>query len=286
MLRKFWNSVIELTVMKRKCFVCPLLVLFMLAGGCGSADQVIIDETPVFFGDNEPFYNVCIERYDVDGDGILTRYECSLVKEMDVSNLNLFSLEGISNFTNLERLFCYGNVLSVLDLSSMKELKYLYCNNSNIHELDVSGCGELLILDAHYNYLEEVDISSCRKIFLLSVCFNPRLDELNLAGASNLGTLYCQSCALTKLDVSACNLLEGLHCWGNSITELNLDGCSNLTDLWCGDNDLYTVDVSSCPDMMEYISCPRNNRMTRLYMRQGQTAASIELPAHAAIINK
>ena len=110
--------------------------------------------------------------------------------------------------------------------------------------------------------------------------------RLNSSRFKALGTLYCQSCSLTSLDLSGCSHLIGLHCWGNQLTELNIDGCSNLMDLWCGDNNLFSLDLTSCPDKMQYISCPRNPGLMRIFLREGQTASSIELSASTGIIYK
>ena len=264
------------------------ILLAAVAASCQTKESSnpVVDKTPVSFDGNEAFMRICLEKYDLDADGVLTVYECENIKELDVSARNLSSLKGIENFTELETLFCYDNIISDIDLSTLKKLKYLYCNNSNVHNLNVLGCSELLILDAHYNFLETLDVSSCSKMFLLSICFNPRFKEINLGSCKSLGTLYCQSCSLTGLDVSGCSHLIGLHCWGNQLTELKLEGCSNLMDLWCGDNNLFSVDLTDCPDKMQYISCPRNPGLMKVYLRKGQTASSIELSTSTGIINK
>ena len=285
MLMRLLNYVI-LSLQMNRFFIFILLAI--LATGCQTKDvnNPVVDKTPVSFEGNDAFMHICLERYDSDADGVLTVYECEKVKELDVSARNLFSLKGIENFTGLETLFCYDNIISDLDVSALKKLKYLYCNNSNVHTLNVTGCSELLILDAHYNFLETLDVTSCSKMYLLSVCFNPRFSEIDLSACKALGTLYCQSCTLTRLDLSGCSHLIGLHCWGNQLTELNLEGCSNLMDLWCGDNNLFSLDLTSCPDKMQYISCPRNPGLMRVFLREGQTASSIELSASTGIIYK
>jgi len=285
MLMRLLNYVIPSFQMNRFLFFILITIVVASCQTKGASDPVI-DKTPVSFGDNELFKRICLERYDIDADGVLTVYECEKVNELDVSASNLYSLKGIENFTKLETLFCYDNLISDLDVSALKKLKYLYCNNSNVHNLNVTGCSELLILDAHYNFLETLDVTSCSKMFLLSICFNPRFKEIDLSACCALGTLYCQSCSLTSLDLSVCGRLIGLHCWGNQLTELNLEGCSSLMDLWCGDNNLFSLDLTSCPDKMQYISCPRNPGLMRIYLREGQTASSIELSASTGITYK
>lgn len=279
------NYVILSSQMNRFLFFI-LLTIVAISCQTKESNNIIVDKTPVSFEDNDALMRICLDIYDLDADGVLTVYECEQVKEMDVSACNLFSLKGIENFTELEALFCYDNIISDIDVSALKKLKYLYCNNSNVHNLNVLGCSELLILDAHYNFLETLDVSSCSKMFLLSICFNPKFRDINLSTCKALGTLYCQSCSLTSLDMSGCNQLIGLHCWGNQLTELNLEGCSNLMDLWCGDNNLFSLDLTSCPDKIQYISCPRNPGLMRIYLREGQTASSIELSTSTEIIYK
>lgn len=273
--------------MRHSALILFITVALMIHNGCSQKLlPEFIDDTPASFGDNTAFRDWCVSMYDLDGDGVLTMFECSKVREVTCQDLTLFSLEGIKNFKNAEAIYCYGNVLDDLDVSGMSSLKYLYCNNANVHQINLSGCSSLLILDAHYNFISKINISDCPEIFLLSVCFNSSLSKLDLSSNKKLGTIYCQQCSLEELDFSGCNKVVGIHCWNNKLRTLILDGCESLTDLWCGDNNLNTLDISTCPDKMEYISCPRNPNLVRIYMRKNQTAASIELSPNTGILYK
>ncbi|MBQ9432841.1 MAG: hypothetical protein IJU26_01340 [Synergistaceae bacterium] len=60
----------------------------------------------------------------------LTTSTIATIKELDVSELGIYSLSGIGHFTALENLDCNGNQLTTLDLSSNNKLLNLYCNDN------------------------------------------------------------------------------------------------------------------------------------------------------------
>lgn len=261
----------------QKSFILLLLAISVTV----ACQKHITEETEslaVSFGGNTAFEELCLARYDTDGDGVLTQKECDSVKELDCSSCNLRSLEGIKNFRNLETLFCYYNLFTDIDLSGMESLKYFYGESSNIHSLNVSGCTSLLVLDAHYNFISGIDLSSCGNLYLLSVCFNPPLQSLDVSSNPNLGVIYCQQCSLTELNLGEQPTLFGLHCWNNSLESLDLGGCNALEEIWCGDNNLLELDFRNCPMKMSTVSAPRNPRLYRAYFKEGQSVTSVEFP--------
>jgi hypothetical protein len=94
---------------------------------------------------------------------------------------------------------------------------------------------------------------------------------------TNAGSVFCNSCELTSLDLSADTLLNTLQCAYNKITSLvvppslidlncinnllehlDVSHCSGLLNLYCNNNKLSTLDISA--DTVLYVlNCANNN---------------------------
>ena len=62
------------------------------------------------------------------------------ITKLDASDENLIDLNGIEQFTNLQRLICNSNKLTFLpDLSNLTNLKVLYCDNNQLPYKDLEG---------------------------------------------------------------------------------------------------------------------------------------------------
>ena len=99
---------------------------------------------------------------------------------------SLTSLEGIKNFTNLQKLVLVYHNVSSLDVSGLKSLKVLECWEGTLESLDITGC----------TALEEL---YCQKNKLLS---------LDLTGCTNITKLNCEDNKLTSLDMTGCTKEE------------------------------------------------------------------------------
>ncbi len=60
-----------------------------------------------------------------------TKKEQLNLKELNCSNSNITSLEGIENLKNLKTLYCYNNQLtSLIGIENLTLLEYLNCSNN------------------------------------------------------------------------------------------------------------------------------------------------------------
>ncbi|SHK88289.1 fibronectin type III domain-containing protein [Hespellia stercorisuis] len=77
---------------------------------------------------------------DANEDGNLSQEELDNTTTMDVSNLGIADLQGISFFASLTSLNCSGNQLSTLDnfISDLSELKTINCSNNYLTRIDLS----------------------------------------------------------------------------------------------------------------------------------------------------
>lgn len=138
-------------------------------------------------------------KIDKNNNGSIEVSEALNISYLDISNSQITSLQGISNFTNLVTFNCQGNLLTSLDLNSLKKLKTISCSSNTITTLAINELIGLESFNCSYN----------------------RLQILNLDGFTKLNTLSCSSNALTKLSVANCESLVNVDFIYNPIAEMN-----------------------------------------------------------------
>lgn len=173
-------------------------------------------------------------------DGYLSEHEVGITRQIDVSNREIESLQGVEFFTSLSSLICPNNRLSKLDVRNIESLWELNCSYNLLDELDISNNTNLNILD----------------------CSNNQLTYLNTSNQYNLKDLNCSYNLITNLDLSANELLRGLVCSGNQLTDLDVSHLSDLKTLSCENNYLSNLDVSK-NDKLSHLECT-NNLLTEL----------------------
>lgn len=163
----------------------PLLAVALLCTACGLAEDEGEDrDSRVYLTfDDEAFAVYCLDHYDTNGDGRLSRYEAQRVRRMDCSGAGIASLDDIGEFRNLTQLDCSGNRLRRLDLTGCTLLETVDCAGNELAELDVAGLRSLRSLDCRTN----------------------RLARLDLQSNSSLTTLDCRENRLTTLDLASCS---------------------------------------------------------------------------------
>ena len=92
------------------------------------------------------------------------------IRELQISNSKISSLEGIEMFSSLELLNCADNLLTNLDVSQNFELEKLNCPNNKLNHLDISNNIKLQVL----------------------VCSSNDFKTLNVSCNHNLRSLYCE----------------------------------------------------------------------------------------------
>ena len=77
---------------------------------------------------DENFRSYVSSKIDQNQNGYLDDYEIEKVYSITVNNMNIGSLAGISCFTNLKELRCWGNHLRELNLGNLGKLEVLRCS--------------------------------------------------------------------------------------------------------------------------------------------------------------
>lgn len=160
-------------------------LLFLLCTACGLAESERDEKNKydylTFY--DKAFETYCLENFDTDGNGRISRYEAQRVLRMDCADRDIASMTDIRYFSNLQRLDCSGNTLTQLDLKACTRLERLDCRANALVSLDINGLRSLTSLDCSYN----------------------RLLNLGLGTNISLQQLDCRVNALTTLDLTACD---------------------------------------------------------------------------------
>ena len=134
----------------------------------------------------DPFFEAYLfANFDRDGNGILDTNELLAITTIDCSNMNISSLEGVKELTNLSVLTCGYNNLTTLDLSNMTNLTVVNCHDNKLTSINVSGCISLSWLYCPGNRLTTLDVSGSPGLTFLDCTENPGLSTVYLSLANH-----------------------------------------------------------------------------------------------------
>ena len=226
-----------------------------------AAGDVEINETN--FPDE--FFRSWIQRQEYGKDGVLTADEISDIKEIEIFEIDVSSLQGIEFFTSLEKLQCLQTDLSSLDLSKNTMLKKLDCGYNELTSLNISENSALEELYCNDNKLTSIDVSNNSALIYLDCSNykflregNNQFKSLDISNNINLKGLSCVDVNLSGLNVSSNINLSSLHCNNNQLTSLDVSKNKELASLVCSDNKLKSLDVSK-NDKLSVLTCSNNN---------------------------
>jgi hypothetical protein len=101
-------------------------------------------------------------------DAIYPKNQRNTIKELNLENKNLTGSLDLSDFVNLEELYCEKNKLTSLNLSSCADLKEIHCQDNNLTEINLPQGKELEILDLSDNKFNQ-DLSFLKDLVSLKV---------------------------------------------------------------------------------------------------------------------
>ena len=183
---------------------------------------------------------------DTNNDGEIQQSEAeAIVFGLYLYNLSIGSLEGISSFINLRKLFCEDNQLTTLDLSQNSDLLELFSSQNQLTNLNVTQNPSLITIH----------------------CLNNQLSSLDVTQNPNLTNLLCSVNLLTSLNVTQNLNLSALICDNNQLTSLNVIQNINLSALICNNNQLTNLDVSFNPNLSRLIV--HDNQLVNLNIQNG-----------------
>ena len=200
------------------------------------SEVVSSEENDDIYIPDESFRSYIIKNHDKDGNRQISKAEAMAIKDIDLTNeifnSKIYSLQGIEEMENLERLTLHGHEISSLSLGTNKQLR----------SLNVSGCKSLTSLSVTgLELLDSLDcsglapaISSGTRTQNLSSSDVKGLSFLDLTGCKNLVMLNVCDNNLETLDLSDCKQLKSLDCRANYFTTLDLTNLPALTEAKVG----------------------------------------------------
>ena len=177
----------------------------------------------------------------------LNLYDCEALKELDITNSNLSSLD-MSPFTNLETLLCTngfnGNSNNpIYNYSPCTKLKTLKCQNIKLTSLYLPYNTMIEVLDCSQNNLSSLDLTKNTAIKEV-VCYGNAISTIILpANPLYLEKLHCQYNAINESAMS--NIISKLpnrsglstsgslcvyYSYGNGSYEQNVCTTQNVAD--------------------------------------------------------
>ena len=181
-------------------------------------------------------------KFDKDNNNCLSESERNAVKEIDVDNKGITTLEGISYFPNLFYLNCKKNQLTELDVSKNPALWGLECDENQLSSLDVSQNAKLVYLYCNSNNLTSLDVSQTAVTTLYASDNKIDINVEETPRTFNLSTL-------PGFDASKVTNWNGGDVDGNTLKVK--PGVTQVTytyDCGNGRNATFTLNVKVVPD--------------------------------------
>ena len=131
---------------------------------------------------------------DDNGNGEIEMSETVEVYDLQLQNSNIYSLEGIQYFTEMDWLDCSGNNISDLSvLNSFSNFYTLNCSNNNLTNLNLSNLYSITNLYCSYNQLTSLDLSNTLYTVIDVVADNNNLITLNIKNGVGVNGIYIEN---------------------------------------------------------------------------------------------
>lgn len=206
------------------------------------------------------FRQYCIQNFDKNNDGQLTKREAFEVTSITTWNEKFESLQGVEAFENLDKLHVIKAQITEIDLSHLSELSSLDLSDNKLRSLDLRKNNKLKFVKCSCNELETLLIGE-NNLASLS-CSDNRLSSLTIEqGGDNSFTLNCDNNRLTSLSLTGC---RWLNCDNNRLTSLDLSNSPMCNTLYCRLNQLQALDLSML-SKLTHVFCS-NNRLETLVL--------------------
>ena len=179
-------------------------------------------------------------------------------------------LTGIEDFTSLQTLNVWGNVLGTLDVSNNVNLTTLICNNCSLTTLTIPTSSLALNqITCFNNNLTNLDVSGLDNLSILE-CHSQTgtgFGTIDLQNNTMLSTLNAWDCGLNSLDVSKNESLYALRVEQNNLSELDLSNNTLLQYLEVDFNPLTGLDLSTITQLNTFNAAWCN--LQRLNLKNG-----------------
>lgn len=176
-----------------------------------------------------------------EGEEYITKNAISSIINLDLSNKNLSSIDGIEIFNNVSNLnLSYNNIKDITPITKLKNVSTINLSNNNIK--DVSALSNLNLK----NYYVNLDLSdnNIKDITPLSN-LNAEFFSLNISNNNITGFEKLEN--VTNLNISGCNVTDA-SCFKNfkKLTFLDISNTQGIKGLENLPEGLYDLNLSNC----------------------------------------
>lgn len=201
---------------------------------------------------------------------------------INLKGKQIYNLQGIEFFTNLQELNCSGLNLQSLDVSALTNLRVLDCSkckylptinlgqNDVLEDLNISDCTKLKGYDltqlpsslkslkmSSMDY-ESIPFSQFPNLEILDANMN-NLTELDLQGHTSIKEIALSSNNLTTVNLNGCsNLKYLLVSYNSDLSSLNIDGCNNIENLYIHRTKIVDVDLAPFSATLKELNVSHN----------------------------
>lgn len=238
---------------------------------------------------DEKFKSYLVANYDNDGDGEISKAEATLVEKIEINTDNIYSLEGLEHFVNLEFLACDGSLvggtyrgkLTSINTSNLTFLKYFSCEGNKISTLNVDNNRMLVILGCGGNQLTGINTQYNTLLKSFS-CSKNQISIIDVSQNQALIYLYCGNNNIMNLDITNNVELVSLDCGKNKLETINTSANIKLEGFICHENNLTSLDVSENRSL-RFLFCQFNDSLYEIWLHKGQTIAELYKDEHTVI---
>ena len=202
-----------------------------------------------------------------NNDNEITNIEALKFVNLDISNKNIKSLEGIEEFSNLKYLDFSGNKVRHTDLSLNQKLQILVCDNNDLIYLEIKHNRNLKYLSCSGNKLCLLKLPSSEHLRFLKLS-NNKLSNLDITKLPELETIHISNNMLRFLDISNNLKITSVLCNNNEITNLDTNNNEELKYLNCANNRIEILDTRPNKNL-DVLNCENNKLKTLKIYFQG-----------------
>ncbi len=209
---------------------------------------------------------------DENGNNEIEKSEAAKITKLYVDKADIFSLEGIKHFVNLEEFGFYYNKIRTVDLSGMKKLKRVYGFRNEITEVNISnaealetlnfddnlmlsinitGCKNLTKIEASRNKLRSLDITNLSKLKYLDAD-NNQISNLKMGNNHSLIDFYVEQNAINHpLDFTQSIDIENITIYNNPIPSIKIMGLQKLKRLSANNCKINSINFAGTKSLQD-----------------------------------
>ena len=260
-----------------------ILIFELIADGNWEIEK----EVPLINIPDVQFNKYLTSNFDLNADGGISHDEAALIKEININNSNISSVEGVEFFSNLSKLDLSMNKLTSIDLSDNINLTDLHLGGNQLTEINVTKNVLLnnvvltpmqslkgLTIKVGTNTQEwtipstttvtndgnnaEITIEDNNFKNYLVTNFDKNTDgKISTDEALLVNMINIQDVISSAKGIEHFVNLISLNLTGNQLTTLDVSKCTKLKQLYINKNKLTSIDVSNNV-LLEILACSNN----------------------------